>query len=459
VVSNGYDYRDMASYIKWIYDQDLVFGEQEFAGLYYAFQIQFPLTPEDPVILNIEYKQATGDLTLPVGVNLRIRFCIRIDGGPYDGYYLTYVGGLLAFRTEAWGLHANEVIIPIDEKTNPVSVINLSFNLTDDQMIKVSPINTQLTSLWELLGKPETQKFMIFFFPMEWWLHIDEGDTYMIPTTQFIGDIQVNLSNQKVLNKLTYFINADFEKTEELDIDYFDLDNINFVNGLMVMEGSTSDLGKTRSWISYLEENPVPLMDIFARNKFQMYARTTHRLKGKILYDGYLKPFTVITDDDLQVEGSDANLNFILHKYIWDLVKGTYDIDAPEYTDEEIVFDLSEDPGAGSVEESDGEYGILQAPTSVNPWQSAPGEGFNVGWDAVTGAGYIVQRKPYYDIYGEWTDAWKTVYQGIANWAYDAIQLEATPPNGMSVYYRVMATNNVLNSAYSDVAMAYWLQF
>lgn len=467
IVGNGYAYRDMASYIKWTYEQALTFNDTELAGLYYAFQIQFPISPEEPVVLNIDYKTSAGDIAVPVGANARIRFCIRIDGGPRDGQYLTWINNILCFRTEPVPPVGNEVVIPIEATTKPVFSVNVSFNLTDDQQIRVTPASQILTNVWEQLGFPETQKFMIFFFPMEWWLHVPNGfggyyDTWMLPTPQYIGDINVGLSNQKVLNKLTYYINANFERTEELDMDFFDLDNINFVNGPLVIEGSTSELGKTRRWTSLLNTTAVPLMDVFAKNRFQNYARTIHRLKGKIIYDGYLKPFAVLTDDDLTILDPTAadygqNIQFILQKYTWDLFNGVYTIDAQEYTNEDLGFNYSQDSGQGSGADSDGTYGVLSAPNIISVNQASPGQGFDVSWTPVTGAtSYTLQRQPYYDVYGLWIDSWKTVYIGSNTNTYDAIQNESTPPNALHVMYRVMATNNVLNSAYSGIYTEFW---
>jgi hypothetical protein len=69
--------------------------------------------------------------------------------------------------------------------------------------------------------------------------------------------------------------------------------------------------------------------------KFGNYCHTLHKLKGTILFDGHLKPFSVLSDDNLVIDGT--RLKLIVHGYSWDLNRGTYDIEAVEFTEETIV--------------------------------------------------------------------------------------------------------------------------
>jgi hypothetical protein len=215
----------------------------------------------------------------------------------------------------------------------------------------------------------------------------------------------------------------------------------------MHINNSSGELEKTTLWTSTLNTEPVQLMDVFAKNRFQNYARTIHRLKAKILYDGYIKPFAVFKDDNLLVGGVPAN--FILQSYTWDLNYGTYEIDAQEYTDEDLGFDYAQDPG---------HVRFLVAPTGLDGIQAVPGEGLDISWNSVTGAtSYILQRQPYYDgLNRVWVNNWKTVWEGPQTTFYDDLQREGTTPNTLHVMYQVMAKNTALNSPYSSSFTIFW---
>lgn len=454
LVGNANNFRGLASYVKWMYGSSLGFSDIVYAGLYYAFEVQFPTSPEDPVVLTINYEMAAdGMLPASSGVVARLRFALMVDGGPHSGDFIVY---RYDYPTELYiglpesGYECNRV----DTALNPNSKFPLSasvdFNLTDVRPVHV---NSQgYPSIWDELGNPTTQKFVLMIMPIA---YVTE-DMTTIPATQYLGDITVTLTEQKVLNKLTYYINANFERTEETDINFFDLDNVNFANGPMVMDDSSGLLEKTSMWVSTLNPTPVQLMDVFAKNKFQNYARTIHHLQGRILYDGYLKPFTILTDDNLTNE-SGTNLTFILQAYTWDLNNATYEIDAQEYTDEDLGFDYTQDLGAGSMDESDGTYGVMNVPTGLVAEQVALDQGYDVDWNSVLGATkYILQRRPYYDVFGQWTDSYRTIYEGANTTFIDSIQNESTPPDDLEIGYRVLAANNVMYSAYSTEVVVYF---
>jgi hypothetical protein len=462
----GFAYRDISSYIKWTYLPSLGFNDREFAGLYYETEIQFPVTPEEPVVLSLSYKQSPGEIQLIPSAGgaksyVRARFCIRFVGGVADGRYMYYDPNS---PTDLYSMGivavATETIFMVEPQTKPVFNVSQSFNLTDQKQYQSGSL---LQSVWEDLGRPEKQKFMVFFFPLEFWVIMPPTgnpapppEFHVIPTTQILGDVELSMTSQKILNKLTYYVNKDFEKTDEVDIDIFDLDNINFANGPKLQDESTSDFNSTKKWTSLLNSTPVPLMDIFAKSRFQNYARTIHRLKSKILFDGYLKPFAVLTDDNLKVQDAEAsdvgqNIQLIVQNYTWDLNEGTYDIDAQEYTDEDLGFDLAQDEGGGT--------GPLVAPSNIILEQLVAGEGVDMSWNAVSGAiGYIVQRQPYYDAVSDsWISQWKTVWEGAQLQTYDPIQLEHTPmPPTLHLMYRVAAKTSLIYGPYSDSQVIIW---
>jgi len=454
LLQSGFDYKDMSSFIKWMYAQTISNHDREFAGLYYAFQIQFPPAPEKPIILNINYKQSV-EIPLAPTMLVRMRFCLRIDqpGETFDGFYIVSNGtdyrlfspimGDLAFKTDF-----------IINKPESVFSNSQSINLTDIvSRIYITPdIWIKDVSYWDLLGNPETLKFIIMFFPIQVFIPDYDGSyehIWTIPSPQRLGDVEVTLTGQKVINKLTYYINEDFVNTEEVDIDFFDLPNVNFANGLMYGLGGIGNdaIGKTKLWTS--EKSPVAdeLMDIYAANKFRNYARTIHKLKGRIMYDGYIKPLAVITDDNRSAT------EFILQGYTWDLNNGVYDIVAEEYTSEEIIIDTEGDSSGGG----DGDPGVTPSvPTNLTAVQLVAGSSVDISWDVSTGAsGYILQRQPYYNGI-TWISSWKTVWEGYNAFTADPIQYEAIPPNSMHFSYRVLAKTTLLYSAYSATEVLIW---
>jgi len=453
IVGNNFAFRGMSSYIKWMYASN-EFDDIVYAGLYYAFEIQFPETIEDPVSLNVSYKMST-DSVLPVDTVARMRFMIMVDGGPRSGDFLYYsynYPDTLYLNDPGADYCSNRVDISIVPSTKYPLSVDMEFNLTDTLLWSgFGPPS----SVWELLGKPIKQKFIIMFFPMAFIWTVETGlpggpnVTTIMPKFQYLGDVQVNVANQKVLNKLTYYINEDFEKTEKIDIDFFDLPNINFANGLMVEGSEVGDLEKTENWVSRGETTPVALMDIFAMNKFRIYSRTIHRLKGTIRYNGYIKPFAILTDDNLKVNGE--NVQLILHGYSWDLNNGTYDIDAQEYSDEDV--DLETIANSFGYE---GDPGIVPpVPTGLDATINIPENQIDVSWDSVEGAvSYILRRKPYYDIFGNWVQAWQTVYEGPNTSYLD--QFDYPPTNGESFWYMVLARTTLVNSAYSAPILRIW---
>jgi hypothetical protein len=224
----------------------------------------------------------------------------------------------------------------------------------------------------------------------------------------------------------------------------------------MVSDGSASDLTKTNNWVSTLNATPVPLMDVFAKNRFQNYARTIHRLKAKILYDGYIKPFAIITDDNLVVSDPAAAdygdvIRLIVQNYTWDLAMGTFDIDAQEYTDEDLGFDLSQDTGGGSA--------TLEAPIFDDIVQN--GGDVDVSWHMIVPAGetgYILQRQPYYQSPLLWINSWKTVYEGPLTAFTDSFDSEYSPmPASIQVIYRVAAKTDLLYGPYCAEQNILWV--
>jgi hypothetical protein len=276
------------------------------------------------------------------------------------------------------------------------------------------------------------------FWPIK---YTSNGNNIVIETNNYIGDVQVNITQQEILNKLTYFINENFIKTETVDIDFFDLSNTNFGNGLMSVDGVTKT---TETWTTAQYTTPESLMDIYARVKFGNYCRTIHKLKSTILFDGYLKPFSILTDDNLMIN-SDHNLKMLVLGYTWDLFEGTYDIDTVEYTEEDILIDNT----GSQTGEEDPRQGTGAVPTYPVGWYieaSQPADSIVVDWVAmdnlIGNVTYKLERRPFLYNSAEWVDGWLTIYTGT-NLTYDDHVQDIGVPllDGAQIYYRLTGSN------------------
>jgi len=442
-VAVGYSFRGINKYFKWTYAASNNSYRDE--GLYYNFEVTFNISEEVPTELSISFKMS-GEFNLTPVWSVGVGFYLRVDGGTMTDYYLGYIKGP-APNTYYLGFAVTPIFIyeVFDVSTNPDKSWTLSktFNLSDDILIE-QPHNRppkSNPSIWEQLGNPVSQKFTIMFFPSR--LALKGYLAYYIwNKVNYIGDIEVTITQQEILNKLTYTVNRNFIKTDTVDIDFFDLANKNFSNGLMT--GTYPALTKTALWTSqWNAADPKPLMNILAADRFRKYYHTVHKLKAKIMYDGHLKPLAVLTDDQLNTDSAADIVKFIVNSYIWDLNNGTYEVEIIEYTDEEMTFDEADE---------------ATVPTGLTVTQPEAGGHMLIQWNEVAGVtGYILQRKPYSYNPAYQIDSWKTVYTGDAETFNDDIQDEPyVMTTNTTISYRICAYVPNGPTAYSAVVTGTW---
>jgi hypothetical protein len=447
----GYYFRsNMSQYIKWIFPLDGV----GLKGLAYKFEITFNVSQDTSTDLSISYK-ASGEIPLELMNTVTSRFCLIVSGGPLDGFYVGTVPGptgdsIKGFSPVAFdpmgrlnGIFKSDFDVSVTgmRDRDRVWSVNEDINFSDGILVNAPhgfpPF--MAPSLWEQLGRPAKQSFILYILPVQYTPKFNYSPP-IFESTNYLGDVRVTISQPEVLNKLRYYINEDFMKREAISIDFFDFDNSNFSNGLLTNMGLT----KTNLWISDQFVTPTPLMDILARTKFGANCKTMNRLKGKILCGEYLKPFSILTDDNLKVSGD--VLKLILKGYTWDLNEGTYEIEAVEYGGEETDIN-------NSLEKP-------PIPTGLTVTQAAGNDPMEISWDAMTGAtGYILQRFPETNNGGAtFQGYWQTVYTG-ANASYeDNLQNSANPGaiDGYSIRYRVCAYNANGSSLNSSEKSCIW---
>jgi len=407
----------MDKYVKWTTDDSL-------HGLAYNFEIQFNGDYGADTQLTINFLMS--GLGLESANLVKVRFYLRIDGGDQSDNYLME------------GDSGNFILHPFFPAT-PQEIVAISSRENNFTSVFSISKTINFTDLWEDLGYPKTQKFTIIFLPLQFWETLVWEDA----TINYLGDISVSVNEEEIENKIEYHLNENFVKKDEIDLYLFDLDNINYSNGLELLDGT-----RTNQWTSEDSTIPIPLYEVFAKCKFRKYGRTIHRLKGTILADKVLKPFSILTDDNI-LDVNDNIITFLLNRFTWDLDKGTYDIEAEEYTEEEIIV-------AGVTYDSSGN------PETEDPPVSAPanlfatllpafGHPIRVTWDPVGGSiiGYKLQRKPYY-ANAQWNDVYVIPYIGVNTQYIDYIHTEAPPVGGAVVMtYRVCAYNAGGDGPYS----------
>lgn len=439
-------------------------------GLYYNFILQFNGTAESSggvvdTSLNIGYHMSTG-LSLDNIYYTKVRFLLRLVGGAYSDYWITvggnisgkmtlYLyppsGGDFSYRSADPGTWlVSYTIIDTTNHDNYDWNIFKSFNLTDMQCIAYRPTSGYdlFDSLWEAIGFPTYQEMCIMFLPSAYSDDASHTNPTVILPDNYLGDIQVQVTVEDIDNRIEYHLNENFVKTDKIDLYLFDLDNLNYSNGLLGPDRITL----TNLWTSENSVNACPLYEVFAKCKFRKYGRTIHRLKGKILIDKHLKPFTLIRDDTI-IDESDASITFLLNGYSWDLVKGTYDIEAEEYTEEEVTVD-------GVTYDSTGEpiVNVPSTPTGLTVIRFTYFGANFVVWNPISGImGYKLQRKPFYStLASSWVDTYSIVYNGTAPQFSDAVASEGGNPVGQTFSYRVCAYNSAGDGPYSDPVDITW---
>jgi len=448
IIETGFAFKGMNTYVKY---RGTGTG---FSGHYlaYNFEVQFNPSMDKPITLSVSFKMS-ADADFSAVTTVYGRYAIRLDGGDYADWWLTmvtYENGMIGPRlTPPETLSGRQIPVDISSVRNEAWTINDEYNLGTP----LSDVADEepYTSIWEILGKPLKQKFTIFFFPMGITLPGWQEGSMVYSWVNYLGDISVTITDKDIPNKITYYVNRNFVKTEEFDIEFFDLYNVNFNNGLLTNSGQT----KTNKWTSALASTEVKLIDIFAMHKFRNFCKTTHTLKATIICDRWLKPFSILTDNTI-LDDSGAVPDLILQAYTWDIVNGEYDIEAEEYTDEEIT--LAGMSGTVNLEDP---TALDTIPENVTVYQQEFNGAIEVSWSAVTGAtGYRVRRFPQWDeVSSSWLPFTKLIYDGTGLSFVDHIEDEGTMVHDTTVYYQVCAYNSNYNGPYSNNTTVQWYEY
>lgn len=483
----GVEYQDMTTWIKYIAAPSGYIYEK---GLYYNFAVQFNKMTggdsssgagEKPTILNIDYKMSTEDSMKDIE-RVQLRYLLRLDGGQWADWWIAFHSSVgqgqmiylyppCAFPHDVdyhstdpaiWLTYYN--IIDVGDNHQLDWSISKSLNLTSMMCHVEGGMNLTYNSLWEALGFPEYQRITMVFLPA--WYSLNKSfknPNWTDFSTNFLGDVIVTMTAEDIDNKIEYHLNEDFVKTNTIELHLFDLPNINYSNGLMLppIDSDTDEIGLyTKLWTSENSTTPAPLYEVFAKCKFRKYGRTIHRLKGRISTDKVLKPFSILTDDTILISSSEENMIFLLNSFIWDLVNAVYDIEAEEYTEEEVlVGGVGEEPTYDSEGNPEQELTPPATPTGLFAELDNNSKAIYINWNAQPGAqGYKVRRKPTL-FKGYWASFTTIIYTGTSTLILDQPKWEGGPvPSDETLFlYQVCAFNSAGDSAWSDeYSVAYY---
>lgn len=314
----GYNFYGISKYFKWQISS--MSANYEYKGAHYVFWTQF--NTDIPSVLNVNYKMSTSKVSGSLAIYdvVKVRFTIRVNAGDSPNQYV---------YQDANG--DTQLSVAYQE-------FEIEFNgpdIQDSNLFAVTK-NIELDNITASLGNStrgaNAVSFIISFLPT--YFKFQSGlDGYR--GTNYIGDIAVTLSPDVIDNQIEADINAGFIKTKEIDLDLFDIDNLNYKNGLECIQLVAGWI-RTSSWNSDGGSVYYSLVDMLISSKYKKLNRTTKKIVATILIDEYLKTFAIITDDNVLYDGSP--IKFVITQYTWDLVSGSYDIVAEEFPDTDIIL-------------------------------------------------------------------------------------------------------------------------
>ena len=473
----GMLYKHMTNWVRWTTDEYI-------RGLFYNFKVSFNSSSDIPTTMTISYKvfpylpSISGIGFVSLVKKVFIRFLLRMQGGPYDGYWVATTAGtddatpfivLMPTGPPPVSAFPNqvEIDVTVHEGDWLEWTITKEFDFSEAGVVVLDvygSVAAMYNNFYELLGMDSSgaekveQYFNLIILPPGYcykpFNKIQDFSTDYLKKT-FFGDISVVVTPEDIDNKIEYYINQDFVKKEEIELHLFDLPDVNYSNGLLLDDGVTF----TKLWISENSVVGCPLYEVFAKGKFRKYGRTIHRLKSRIRCDKILKPFTIITDDNVPSKtSSSGNMTLLLNGFSWDLNNGVYDIVAEEYTEENIIVD-------GVLYDTDGNAILLAPDTPTGLTAVIEGsrrtKSVSVSWNPVSGvvSEYVLYRKPYWSIIAaSWVNEYWVIYRGSEiNYrdSDDLFRVYNLPP-GTTITYKLKAVNSAGESALTAEVTVTW---
>lgn len=311
--TEGYNYMHFVRYFSWSF---ALAGDND-TGIHYAFRVQ--LNTDNPTALTIRYKAAINTTIGSKFKKLWHRFFLTIgrSGSPYAGRYI---------YEDSNG----------DTKLTTTPTY-YEFDIVDEESMVTGQFEiSKVINLDDIAGDlADVETFYLSIMPT--WYQFTTQSSLHVKRTNYVGDFKVTINPDPTDNLVEATITDDFLKTIEYDLDVFDVANLNYRNGLLYEDPLSSALVRTSEWYSKAEVSNHLLVDKYIESKFKKLNKTTKSINTRIKYNGYIKPFAIFTDNNIEYDSSNL-VPFLITGYKLDLERMEYDIEMEEYPDTEIIL-------------------------------------------------------------------------------------------------------------------------
>ena len=296
----GKSWQQISNSIKrtgWAFGVDQ-YDVETWKGLYTHFRCSVDSSTVNPTSLNISWKYAYNPNTFGGYQNLEdytFKFYWWLECSSPDRWILydETDGWTKEISTPELGVQVKEVKgIDIDETTHtytveltiPLSEITVSEEFTGDYDFNLC-IGTET---------------------------IDYGAGIIRPAWEaWIGDVKITHSGNVSNNREEGEINTKFYNKKTIDLDIFDIDNLNFKNGIYF-----NDL-RTQLWTIDGVDN-ASLVDRLIENKVMLYNKSRQKITSDVFSSTILKPFSIWGDQNQR------DKQFVLTGYTYNPVKKLY---------------------------------------------------------------------------------------------------------------------------------------
>ncbi len=145
----------------------------------------------------------------------------------------------------------------------------------------------------------------------------------------YYGDFQISANSGLSNNRLTAQINNNVLNKETVDLDFFDISNLNYRNGIFYGSDYSS---RTTEWTDAngIEYYSLPYWLI--HDRFQLYNRNRRKIEGTMRYRGFLKPFSMWVDTY-----DPCTRKYLLSEYTYSPGEDAYRCTWLEYDNSEVV--------------------------------------------------------------------------------------------------------------------------
>jgi len=143
------------------------------------------------------------------------------------------------------------------------------------------------------------------------------------------GDFKISANSGLQNNRILAEINNNVLNKETIDLRIFDIDNLNYKNGLFY--GETYE-NRTMLWIDEDISTYYSLSNLLIRDKFQLFNKNRRKIDGTLHYPMIMKPFTSWIDT-----ADPSERHYLLTDYTYNITEDSYKCSWLEYDNTQVV--------------------------------------------------------------------------------------------------------------------------